>query len=399
MSPLFTTRRLVWMGMLSSAALMAWWLMPTEPAPKAAGTEGAFPWARTPEPSLLMAVAPRPAAPSVLTTAAPLSAVPSPRGAAVFDICGLGRVSATPSDAHDAAAGGLDALPAPVGREPLGGARERLLAGLRQGNPQQQLAALLLTRPDAEQVAAVAQWAQQVLQLAMSSRQAVMLAWAEEACGFVPDGSACRLGQIRARIALEPDNGHHWAALADEDPSAGDEAWRGLQQARRWHESPQALMATVQAAVPPDLPAYLKQAVVVQALGQAGTLPSPGEGFLQTRCPASREGGSNGQSALPGECSAVAQLLVEHSDGTQTLALGAQLAQAAAWPAERVRAVQAELRALASPAARWQPDASQPLSCASVEAWQQQAATIGRSGELASLRARLAQAQSQPAPR
>lgn len=396
MSPLFTARRLVLTGLLGSAALAVWWLMPTAPAPQVAESTGAFPWARTPEPGLPMAVASNPAAPSVLRTALPVNEPASPRGAAVFDICGLGRVSAMPSDAHDAAAGGLDALPAPVGREPLGGARERLLAGLRQGNPQQQLAALLLTRPDAEQGAAVGHWAQQVLQLAMSSRQAVMLAWAEEACGFVPDGSACRLGLIRARIALEPDNGHHWAALADEDPSAGEEAWRGLQQARRWHESPQALLTTVQAAVPPDLPAYLQQAVVVQALGQAGTLPSPGEGFLQTRCPASREGSPLGQNARPGECSAVAQLLVEHSDGTQALALGAQLAQAAAWPAERVRAVQAELRALASPAARWQPDASQPLSCASVEGWQQQAATMARSGELASLRARLAQAQSAP---
>jgi hypothetical protein len=356
-------------------AALAWWGAPDPvPVPTTQPPAQAFPWATTAQ-VVATAETDTPAAPQATAGASSTAA-----GPALFDLCGLGRVTA-PAAAE--AVGGLQALPAPVGSEPLALARERMLAGLRSGSPAAQVAALLLQRPESEDPATRQAWAQQMVQTALASQHSAALVWAEEACGYLPDGAACRLGLVRARLRLEPDNGLHWAALADEDPGAAEEAWRGLQQARRWTAQPQTLLVTAQSALPADVPAYLRQALGAELQLRVAALPQPGEGFLQERC-------SSADGAARGVCDGVTRLLLEHSDGTQPLALGAQLAKRLGWPTARVQAVQAELQALASPAAQWMPDAEQPLSCASVQGWQRQMAALAQGGELAALRGQLA---------
>jgi hypothetical protein len=369
---------------LLALAALAWWQAGVDEAAVAARVPR---MARTDAwPPPLPARLPDAAEPAPVRTAA--AAVHQAAAPAVFDICGLGRLSA-PAGSEADAAGGVDALPAPVGREPLTQARERMLVALRAGPPRARIAALLMAQPGPDDEAGRAAWAQALVQQAMDSRDAVALAWAEEACGHLSDGPSCRLQLIRARLQLEPDNGHHWAALADEDPGAADEAWRGLQQARRWHEAPQALLLATQAALPPDVPGYLRLALGAEITTRAAALPSPGEGFLLERC-------RGADAARRSECGALAQLLVERSDAPQTLAQGHRIAQAAGWPAQRLEELQREIQALGR--SGWAADAQQPLSCTSVETWQRHVAEVATVGELAALRTRRAEVD-QPAAR
>jgi hypothetical protein len=304
--------------------------------------------------------------------------------AGVFDLCGLGRVS-VPAGAQDgSAAGGLDALPTPLGREPMEQARERMLATLRAGPPRARVAALLLAQPEPGDDAGRRTWAQALTQQALDSHDAVALAWAEQGCGHLADGPACRLSLIRERLRLEPDNGHHWAALADEDPGATDEAWRGLQQASRWTEAPHALLLVTQAALPQDVPAYLRLALGAEISSRAAALPSPGEGFLADQCALAAAGRREA-------CDGLARVLVDRSDSLQLLVQGHRLGVAAGWAPARVDLVQREIQALGRQGP-WSAAADQPLSCAGVEAWQRHLQALAAQGELAALRQQLAQA-------
>lgn len=363
-----------WGAGLVAGLLAAWGLGGDPPPPAAAQASGQpFPWHATPQPGEALAAtaanAPAPEAPA------------APGAPTAVDLCGLGRLSLPGGAAADDDSDALDALPAPVGREPLAQARQALLARLRAGDASAQVAALLLDKPVLDDDAARQGWAGALLQQARASQNAVTLAWAEEACAYLPDGNACRLGLVRERLRLEPDNAHHWAALADEDPGAADEAWRGLLQAGRWQESPQALMVATQAALPAELPGYLRQALGVAVRTRAAALPAPGEGFLQERC---REPAPGRQQ----ECDKLARLLLDHGDSAHALSQAAQLAELAAWPRDRVEAVTRELQALTRPGAQWAPDPQQPLSCASADGWQRHVADVAQLGELGALRAR-----------
>lgn len=391
----------LWLGALGLPLVMAvtWAVWPDEPPPPpAAPVAAAFPWDRAPgvedEPAAAGAM---PASPPVQVAAA--QAAPAAAGVpAVMEVCGLGRVALQPgggtpdsADGPDPASG-LAALPTPVGSGSLAQTRERLLASLRSTpGARAQVAAQLLQRPDTEDPQVWHAWAQATLQQALAQPDPVALGWAEEACGrLAGDGSqgqACRVALIRARLRLEPDNARHWAALADEEPAAAAEAWQGLLRASRWHEAPQALVLLTQQVLPPDVPAYLRMALGAEVDTQAAALPSPGEGFLQARC-------SEPAPGRQAECQALAQTLVANSDATQTLALGLKVGQASGWPEQRVQAVQQELQALASDRVRWQPEASQPLSCRGVESWQQHLQQVAVLGELGALRQRLVETQA-----
>lgn len=301
------------------------------------------------------------------------------------EICGLRDAPPTADGA-----GGLAALSTSTG-DPLAQTRAQLLAALRQdGRARARVAAQLLDRPDTEDPLVWHAWAQATLQSAMAEPDAVTLGWAEDACGRLIGadtgdlGSACRLELIRTRLRIEPDNARHWAALAEEDPAATEEAWQGLLRAHRWQDVPQALALVTQQALPADVPGYLRLALAVDVDVRAAALPTPGEGFLMTRCAEQAPG-------REAECRRLAGMLVAHSDTTQALALGLKIGEAAGWPQARLQAVQDELQALASDRVRWRPEASQSLSCRSVDTWLQHLQEMASVGELPALRRRLAQ--------
>lgn len=302
------------------------------------------------------------------------------------ELCGL-RDAPLPADVTVDA----DGVAAVTGSDQLAEARARLLAALRQdGRARARVAAQLLDRPDTDDPTVWHVWAQTTLQQAMAAPDAIALGWAEEACGRLIGagdgdlGSACRRALIRARLRLEPDNARHWAALAEEDPAAAEEAWQGLLGAHRWHEVPQALALVTQQALPADVPDYLRLALATEVDVRAAGLPSPGEGFLLARC-------NEPVAGRQAECRALAERMAAHGDTTQTLALALQVGRVAGWPQTRLQAVQDELQALASDRVRWQPEASQPLSCRSVDTWLAQLQEMASVGELPALRRRLAE--------
>ncbi len=295
----------------------------------------------------------------------------------VVDLCGLGRFPAAAPADDDEEPLDLESLPGPVGREPLAAARATLLAQLRQGDARARAAALLMSPPDGDDPAAEQAWSRQLLQVAQSSGQPEVLAWAEGACAIQPDPMACHLGLIRARLKLEPDNAAHWAALADADPTAADEAWRGLLQSRRWQERPQSLLLAAQAALPDSLPGYLRLALGAEMRLRAPAPSGGGEGFMQERCQ---------QHGRAEECGALARLLSERSDALHTLGNATALAQAAGWPADRQQRLRDEAERLARASPTWWRRQGQPMACDAVQTWQQHLTEVARVGEVAALR-------------
>lgn len=369
------------LGALAAALLAAALLRPAPdaeaPAP-GAGRPGAPAPLRLPAWVGAATAAPMPARPT-----APGAPTAAPGTAPVVELCGLGRVPVAGAAPDDAPLDIAD-LPGPIGEQALNQARDGLMARLRQGDARQRAIALLLSRPPDEPAGAAQAWAAELLGLARQSGQPELLHWAEPACMLQAAPGACRIDLIRTRLRLEPDNAAHWAALADEDPAAGDEAWAGLQRASRWHERPQALLLATQAALPADLPGYLRLALAREMQLRTQQLPSAGEGFVLERC----------QQAEPGRaaaCARLADVMGQQGDNLRTLTEAASVAQAAGLPEARVRALRQEFHALlqADPLNPREADAGQPLlGCDRLQAWQQHLGDTARLGELGALRLR-----------
>jgi hypothetical protein len=138
-----------------------------------------------------------------------------------------------------------------------------------------------------------------------------------------------------------------------------------------------------QAALPDDVPAYVRQALGEQVRARAATLPAPSESFVQERC----------QDPVPErkqQCDHLIRMLLERGDSLHTLSQAAQLAQASGWAPEQLNKMNQELQALASAEVLAAPDKRQPLSCASAEASSRFAADVRQLGELGALQARRA---------
>lgn len=371
------------LGAMAAALLAVVLLRPTDDA-------------EPPPPAPRVATAPLALQVMAWSTPAPPATAPAPAPApapgTVMELCGLGRLplpSPTGAPSADDAEADIARLPAPVGEQPLAQARDALLTRLRQGDTRQRGLALLLTRPADEPADAARAWSAELLALARPSGLPELLQWAEPACSLQAEPTACRLDLIRTRLRLEPDNAAAWAALADEDPAARDDAWAGLQRATRWHERPQALLLATQAALPPDLPGYLRLALAREMQLRTQQLPSAGEGFVLERC----------QQTAPGRttaCAGLAELMSQRSDTLRTLTEAASVAQAAGLPEARVNALRQEFHALRqadplAPPGPGTPGADAPLGCARLQAWEQHVDHTTRLGELGALRLRRAQ--------
>jgi hypothetical protein len=321
-----------------------------------------------------------------LNTEMATSAAPDATGArtfAVVDLCGLGRLSVATDTEDDPDVTKLEGLPAPVGQTPLAEAKARWLGELRERGAGTSVAALLLDKPVTNDDEAKRLWSEALLRAAYTSQNAAALTWAEEACAYAADDGACRLSLVRARLRADPMNAVHWIALADEDPTAAEEAWRGLLAANRWAESPQALESMTQAALPDDVPAYVRQALGEQVRARAATLPAPSETFVQERC-------QDPLSERKQQCDHLIRMLLERGDSLHTLSQATQLAQASGWAPEQLNKMNQELQALASAEVLAAPDKRQPLSCASAGASSRFAAEVRQLGELGALRGRRA---------
>lgn len=283
-----------------------------------------------------------------------------------WELCGMGRIAfEAAGTAGPAEHAGFDALPAPVGRDALADIERRTVAGLWAGGTRERVAAWLLDTPASEAAEGQrAATAGALVQEALASADPLALTWAEEACGHVADGPACRLQLIRARLAVEPGNGRHWLALADEDPAHSDEAWRGLRAATQWSDGhEQTLETLVRQAVPADAPPYLRRMFDTKVGQRAARLAQPGHDFIEERC----------KDAGPQTCEPLIRRMAHHDNGLGAMAAAAHLARRLGWPAPQLAQLDEATRDRVRASTEGYADESEPLSCASLERWRERA--------------------------
>lgn len=333
--------------------LVGWWLWrtPAAPAPVPMTAHTAFPWDR--------------AAPAAQAAPDPAPAVPMPEPSAVattaeeWDVCSLGKMRVS-GNSTAGPSGGFDALPSQVGRDALNHLENRTIARLMAGPPRERVAALVMSAPTLDAPPTVrAQWAESVLQQARESRDPFALTWAEAACGHVADGTGCRQALIRTRIALDPANGRHWLALAEESPQHQEEAWQGLASATRWTEDRAVFETLMYQAMPPDAPQYLRRMMDARVNERGANLPQLGESFLQERCKATDAKA----------CEPLIQLMTQPGAGMDSLASAASLARKLGWSQQRQDALNALTRARVQQAVQDQASNLDPLSCDSLHQW------------------------------
>jgi len=207
---------------------------------------------------------------------------------------------------------------APLGAHERGMVQQRVLATLSSGPPGDQVLALLLQRPTADDAAALTPWAAQVRQAALQSQDALALRWAGSACA----DPVCRRELLLARLQLEPDNALHWLAWLDESQAASDEAWQGLAAARYWREQPQAAAERIGRALPPGLPAAQREALLQPWLGQDWAAPVAPAAVLSVMCGHYGPGHPVGAA-----CAHAAALMLEAGDSRAGWQQGAELAR------------------------------------------------------------------------
>ncbi len=343
-----------WLVLGVVGLLGGWWLWQTPPAPAptqmAAAT--AFPWERAGTSAQAAPIDPTPAAP----------APEPPANAAAadgWDVCSLGKIrfsGTTPQEPR----GGFDALPTQVGRDALNHLEAQTIARLMAGTPRERVAALVMAPPPSEAAPALrTQWAQSVLQQAQESRDPFALTWAEAACGHVANGTGCRQALIRTRIALDPANGRHWLALAEENPQHQDEAWQGLASSTHWTEDRALFETVIYKAMPPDAPQYLRRMMDATVNERGASLPQLGESFLQERCKATDAKA----------CEPIIQLMTQPGAGMDSLASAATLARHLGWSEQRQGALDTITRMRVQQAVQDQASDQDPLSCDSLHQW------------------------------
>jgi hypothetical protein len=293
-----------------------------------------------------------------LTIAEPGMAVASPpagpsKGLTYWDLCGVGRVPVPAGTSPTASvADSWHGLPAPMGDTALEDVRRRMLALLPNAGPRDQLLALIWRGAGAGEIA----------NLARSSGDGLVMRWAVARCQAAP-ASECNGLSSRDWAKLEPDNAAAWLTLWADEPTADAEVMAALRAGVRHQTHEQSLTAAMLAAVPPDVPGYVRGLLAVEVMGiQAAMGDRTGADLLFRRCRAPLLPDSPQRS----QCDLVAQLLVERGDSFRARSLGLSLATKLAWPVERLRALRVSHEAIAAAAAA-AVAGPQPLSCGTLE--------------------------------
>lgn len=318
-------------------------------------------------------VLPQPAAVAALPVAAPAVRVAArlPQDA-VQELCGTGRMPLRSASATDA----FDSLPDPLGRLALQELRERLVHMLAMGDARQRVAAWRLRQPDAADPAAQAAWAAGLLAEAHAGRDAQGLRWASAACSHTEDASRCRRNLALARTQVEPDNGLHWLAWAEQ--ADGDTwqraAWLGALRAPHWNEHPVGLTAVTQAALAamrPVPPAYLRSRLARETLGHDAAQPPEGFVWLDEQC-----------ARHLGDCAQLAERMAGEADSAALLQQAAALGQQVGWTESRLQALAATTQVFHAQLPGLHEGAGNALACAAVEPQLSHVEAVVRRGEL-----------------
>ena len=215
----------------------------------------------------------------------------------------------------------------------------------------------------------------------------MLLTWALARCKS--EDVSCRAPLLARWQALEPGNAAAWhedlmhrtrpAAAVLVQMAAGD----------RFVLHFGALAALVAKAPPADMLPYLRQALVIDAVGIEAAIGLPALSALASQCkPAAAAG-----SVLQRQCDQIAGLMVDKGDTLLAHGVGLRLGERAGWPAARVAAARAEMNA-AYAAPGILPADDQPLGCAAVTWTLTWFDDVSRLGEVGLMRQRLAAASA-----
>ncbi|MDP2005084.1 MAG: hypothetical protein Q8K45_05360 [Rubrivivax sp.] len=302
--------------------------------------------------------------------------MPLAPGAAVWDLCGVGRLPVPAG-----AAAGLDperalaALPAHLGRDAYAQAHLDLFAALDAGPPRWRAAAVMLRGTDAAGVP-------QALALPALARQTddpVVVLWAQQRCDL---GASC-LEMVERWALVEPQNLAPWARLLALQPQRREELIARMAAAKRFDLHGQALSLAVLEALPASLAPYLQPGLWIDVIGIEAAMTMPSFKALFDHCREPLRASAEVQWA----CRSITATLLDRSDEAVGVGLGLRLAERAGLATGEVARRRAELQS-------WQRapegifDAAQPLSCAGVARMRAWVEARARLGEMGALRAR-----------
>ncbi len=325
----------------------------------------------------------------------------------VWDLCGVGRLPIPPAVVASGIESMID-LPKHLGEDPLNAARRALFAAMDNGSPRAQGVVMLWRVQQAHSASyqqAVAASAppnaslpddirarslQVVAKLAAAAEHDALLAtWLLALC----DNDAVCQAEAKARwLRADPDNGlaRAQALEAKAPPASQVQARKNISQAQSFQSRFGSLSATVLANMPPEVPLYVQQVLLLEAVSMDGAFGLPlGLSSLMDLCRAPTG------AVAHSECDAIARLMVERSDTLLTHRLGLSMGERLGWPKADVQERRARTQSTdLGPEMSW---LFEPYSCASAKTMRTWVLELAEKGEMALLleRRRTAQASKQ----
>jgi hypothetical protein len=316
-----------------------------------------------------------------------------------LELCGVGAVSIRlPAKASDRDSAGV--LPRHLFDLASAQAWPRVVSALESSPTDRSRAAALVLRaaglPEpnpamspAPQPADGLRYVGELAELGRSTRDPGVLQWALAVCARVPELPQCQAISPADLVALQPEDGWHWLRLGAADKARRDEALVQASQARYFGTEP-SLAAAVEAAAPADLLPYLRQKLLIDAIGVQAALPGPvGGHWWFTAC---AKAASNNTAT----CLALADTLYMHGHDLRSLGWALGVGKRMGWSSERVKAVQAEQASLYAQIPRF--DTWEMFSCTSVDRMRSWTLEQAEVGERVGLQRRAAAASSAPLP-
>jgi hypothetical protein len=293
-----------------------------------------------------------------------------------IELCGVGTLRSDREAPHlfeHALAAAWPRLLAAMERSPAERSRAAALV-VRHGLQVREVGRLDATLPT-EPRAALASMAQ-------ASPDPALLHWALGLCAFPGAPASC--GGLSAEDAVRraPEDLANWLLLVQIDPTQTVRALKGAVAATQFSPSP-SLLPWVSAALPPDLPAYLRHMLLLEAHGMQMAVDGTSSGLssLSRHCRAS--------GADRAACLALAETLEQQAPDLIALMHSRVIGQGQGWPAQRVEAARARSHALTNDLIRlgvFQGQPEQLLSCASIERSEVALRELATYGELGAIR-------------
>jgi hypothetical protein len=324
--------------------------------------------------------------------AQPKAAAEASAGAAVWDLCGIGRVP-VPASAKGTD-GGLTDLPNHLGEAAHQQARQALLAAMSQGDARSRAAALVWQRHQSYAAAYAASappstyepstaLRSAILSLAEENADATIAAWALSTC---QGDRACRQRASDTWLRLEPGNAVARLTALGQHPAQAQDALQAVIDAPQFNSHLGALAAQALAAMPSGIPAYVQSGLLVEALGLDLAIWDTDSwrdlnGLCKSPIPTN--------SAQETRCKAVASLLVARSDTLIGYQMGSRIGERAGWPKAQEEARREQANALVSSSQDFHV-MEQPRSCEALQFMRQWVKDLVSKGEMVTMRERVA---------